>query len=464
MTICYLTVKPQKLSNRELAKVFETLKRQGQIKDEEDRKLATTIGKSHYVRTYHRYVTIRLPQSKLDAFIERTKIDDSDIQTVRGGISRDLTALEQELEEDEAVPDYRYPSLPLIPTGDAHKSILETIKSMDAKPFNLEENANRLDNMNVTLSTPYDPDEEATDINNLSSIPGEANQNSVDMEETQNSPGHQKSIPVLTNNVDDKSDPQLDAGLSIPIWKKGKDEQEEILNTRRFIRDLKRLKSLGVLKREALLINAALVKSERTQIYEELPAEAETSVEELAKYLNKAYGMSRFDRLKEVQNIKQGEFENPHSYLSRIITLYYEAKGKEKKTFEQIKQNEDETYEIVSIFWKGLFDTRCKVVLRQSMDEISLDDLADHTKNIQSSYEELQDKHKQIFMIETDGESNKKGYAHHIDNQNWRRDRFRRTFSRPKCYCCGRLGHLASRCWFNNANSKTNEESSDDNQ
>lgn len=156
MTICYLTVKPQKLSNRELSKVFETLKRQGQIKDEEDKKLATTIGKSHYVRTYHRYVTIRLPQSKLDAFIERTKIDDSDIQAVRGGISRDLTALEKELEDDVAVPDYEYPSLPLIPTDDAHKSILETIKSMDTKPFNLEENAKRGDNMNVVLSTPYD--------------------------------------------------------------------------------------------------------------------------------------------------------------------------------------------------------------------------------------------------------------------------------------------------------------------
>ena len=472
MTICYLTVKPQKLSNRELAKVFETLKRQGQIKGEEDRKLATTIRKSHYVRTYHRYVTIRLPQSKLDAFIERTKIDDSDIQTVRGGISRDLTALEQELEEDEAVPDYRYPSLPLIPTGDAHKSILETIKSMDAKPFNLEENANRLDNMNVTLSTPYDPDEDATDINNLSSIPGEANQNSVDLEETQQLPQQIKKTPILTTGVDDEDgqgedkaksngyDLQLDAGLSIPIWKKGRDGQEEILNTRMFIRDLQRLKSLGVLKREALLINAALVKSERTQLYEELPAEAETSVDELVKYLKKAYGMNRFDMMKEVQNVKQGPNENPHSFLSRVITMFYEAKGKMKKPMAEIMKSEDETFEIVGLFWRGLNDDRVRTVLKQRMDEIKFEDLGDVTKNIQSSYEESQD--KSVFMIEPDDETNEKGYAHHIDNQNWRRDRFRRTFSRPKCYCCGRLGHLASRCWFNNANS--NEESSDDNQ
>ena len=490
MTICYLTVKPQKLSNRELAKVFETLKRQGQIKDEDDKKLATTIGKSHYVRTYHRYVTIRLPQSKLDAFIERTKIDDSDIQTVRGGISRDLTALEQELEEDEAVPDYKYPSLPLIPTGNAHKSILETIKSMDAKPFNLEENANRLDNMNVTLSTPYDPDEDATDINNLSSIPGEANQNSVDLEETQQLPqqikktSQIKKTPILTTGVDDEDgqgedkarsngyDLQLDAGLSIPIWKKGRDGQEEILNTRMFIRDLQRLKSLGVLKREALLINAALVKSERTQLYEELPAEAETSVDEMVKYLKKAYGMNRFDMMKEVQNIKQGPNENPHSFLSRVITMYYEAKGKVKKSTAEIMKSEDETFEIVGLFWKGLYDERVKIILKQRMDEIKFEDLGDVTKNIESSYDDSQS--TAINLINNQEDIKDETNVLHIGknkNQNdgggsWNyRSRFGRTNYRPKtCFCCGRFGHLASQCWFNNAHQISTEESSDDNQ
>ena len=123
MTIIYLEVKPHKLSNRELAKVFETLKRQGQVSDAEDKQLKTTTGKSYYVRQNHKYVTIRIQQDKIDAFVERTKIDDSDIRSVRGGISRDLTALEQQLEEDEAAPDYNYPSLPLVPTGDPHKSI-----------------------------------------------------------------------------------------------------------------------------------------------------------------------------------------------------------------------------------------------------------------------------------------------------------------------------------------------------
>ena len=335
MTIIYLEVKPQKLSNRELAKIYETLKRQGKILDETDKKLNTATGKSYYVRQNHRYVTIRIPENKIDAFIERTNIDDSDIRTVRGGISRDLTALEQQLEDDEAAPEYKYPSLAIIPTGDPHKSIIETIAKMDAQPYNLEENSKREDNMNVTMSTMYEVDEEAASMNDLSIIQGNANQNIVKEEPPAETPINEPPVQVLTSSVDERlqsgSDFRLDAGLSIPIWKKARDREEEILNTRMFIRDLERLKSLGVLKREALLINASLVKSDRTQLYEELPAEAEDSVDELVKYLKKAYGMNRFDMMKELQNVKQGPTENPHTFLSRVITLFYEAKGKKKK-------------------------------------------------------------------------------------------------------------------------------------
>ena len=483
MTIVYLEVKPQKLSNRELAKVYETLKRQGLVTDEEDRKLTTNTGKSYYVRTNHRYVTIRIPQSKLDAFVERTKIDDSDIRTVRGGISRDLTALEQQLEEDEAAPDYNYPSLPLIPTGDPHKSILETIKKMDEQSFNLEENTKRANGMNVTLSTLYDP-EEATDIGDLSFIPGEANQNSVDPgdgEENENFPTDAK-IPVMSVGSSGESDQafvRLDAGLSIPIWSKGTNRQEEILYTRKFIRDLKRLKSLGVLKKEALLINATLVKSGRTQLYEELPAEAETSVDELVKYLKKAYGMNRFDLMKELQNVRQGATENPHTFLSRVITLYYEAKGKPKKTLDEIKTNEDETYEIVSLFWRGLYDQRVRVILKQRMDGMKIEDLASVTQNIESSYEEMK-ADSAVHLIDTErNDLTSETNVQHVLNIN-SRPKFNgkswsskynvgnsapRGSSRNKnCYCCGKPGHYAKNCWHNPKNQKSDEERSSDDQ
>ena len=482
MTIIYLEVKPHKLSNRELAKVFETLKRQGQVSDAEDKQLKTTTGKSYYVRQNHKYVTIRIQQDKIDAFVERTKIDDSDIRSVRGGISRDLTALEQQLEEDEAAPDYNYPSLPLVPTGDPHKSILETIAQMDEKPYNLEENAARGDNMNVTLSTFYDTDEKAAEIDDLSFIQGPENQDSVKDEPPAETPASGESnVPVLpilagqSTNVDGLA-VKLDANLSIPIWKKGNNSQEDIANTRMYIRDLKRLKSLGVLKQEALLINATLVKSGRTQLYEELPAEAETSVDEFVKYLKKAYGLNRFDMMKELQNVKQGPTENPHAFLSRVITLFFEAKGKEKKTIAEIKKSEEETYEIASIFWRGLHDQRVRIMLKQRMDGLNLEDMADVTKNIESSYEEMKEE-SAVHLIDTDTE----GLTNDTNVLNINsRSEFHRNSSSPRykiensahrgfprnrnCYCCGKSGHFARNCWHNPKNQNQVEERSSDDQ
>ena len=472
MTIVYLEVKPHKLSNRELAKVFETLKRQGQVTSEEDRKLNTQLDKAYYVRTNHRYVTVRIQQNKLEAFVERTKIDDADIKTVRGGISRDLTALEQELEKDEAAPNYTYPSLPLIETGEAHKSILETIKKMDEQSFNLQENTNRANGMNVTLSTLYDPDEDATDIADLSAIQGEENQQSIKPEpqdvppaepEAESTAANAPVVPVLLNaevqgagNAQNSSDFKLDAGLSIPVWRKGTNHDEDVHNTRMYIRDLQRLKTLGVLKNEALLINASLVKSGRTSLYEELPAEAETSVDELAKYLRKAYGMNRFDMMKEVQNVKQGPSENPHSFLSRVITLYYEAKGKTKKTIGEIKQNEDETYEIVGLFWRGLFDQRVRVALKQRMDGLKFEELADITKNIESSYKDLDG--SSINLVQTKADDETDANVLHINNVRYNQHGGKTAWksrnkedgipkANKKCWSCGRPGHIARFCW-----------------
>ena len=477
MTIVYLEVKPHKLSNRELAKVFETLKRQGQVTNEEDRKLNTQLGKAYYVRTNHRYVTIRILQSKLEAFVERTKIDDADIKTVRGGISRDLTALEQQLEEDEAAPNYVYPSLALIPTGNVNQSILQTIQQMDSLPHNLEENTTKPVNMNVTLSTMYDPDEEATDLSNISMIPGEENQHSIKEEPQAEQQVPTKTVPVLINTVETNSSQfKLDAGLSIPVWQKGTDQHEDVQFTRMYIRDLQRLKTLGVLKNEALLINASLVKSGRTNLFEEMPLEAETSVDALAKYLRKAYGMSRFDMMKEVQNVKQGPSENSHSFLSRVITLYYEAKGKTKKTIEEIKQNEDETFEIVGLFWRGLFDQRVRVTLKQRMDGLNIEDLADVTKNIQSSYEEMkEDSAVNLIDANTEGPTSETNVLNINSRLNFHRKssspRYKiensahKGFQRNRnCWSCGKPGHFARNCWHNPKNQNQDEERSSEDQ
>ena len=95
--------------------------------------------------------------------------------------------------------------------------------------------------------------------------------------------------------TDSKVQMKLDAGGSIPIWRKGHTDKEEIQNVRMYIRDLLRVRELGLTKSEAVLINASLVKSARTSLYEEMPAEAEKSIDEFVKYLQRAYGSTIFE-------------------------------------------------------------------------------------------------------------------------------------------------------------------------
>ena len=78
-----------------------------------------------------------------------------------------------------------------------------------------------------------------------------------------------------------------------------------------------------------------------------------------------------------------------HSEWPIHVKINYEAKGKQMKTIDEIKTNEDETYEIVSLFWRGLYDQRVRVILKQRMDGMKIEDLASITQNIESSYEEM---------------------------------------------------------------------------
>ena len=93
---------------------------------------------------------------------------------------------------------------------------------------------------------------------------------------TEETPGTYK---VLKHDIQMK----MDTNTSIPIWRRSTNEYEEQQNVRMYIRDLKRLKELKVSDNEALLINASLVKSNMTHLYEEMPKEARKSQRKIAE-------------------------------------------------------------------------------------------------------------------------------------------------------------------------------------
>ena len=121
-----------------------------------------------------------------------------------------------------------------------------------------------------------------------------------------------------------------------------------------YIRDLERLKTLNIGKEDAWLINASLVKSNRTDLYIELPAGADTDIEKFVTYLRAAYGLSKVAKRRALNNIKQTPSESAHAFISRIINSYNEVRGENKKTLSDIEADKNTKYDIVSLFLKGL--------------------------------------------------------------------------------------------------------------
>ena len=513
MTIVYLEVKPFKLGNRELAKAYDTLRRQRKLRGAGNQNLTSFSEKAYYIKQNHRYIPLRIDESKLEALVERNHLTESDIRAARGKTSRDLTALEKDLEDEEALPEYNYPALPLISTGDVVNSIKQTISMMDGKSDNLFENSfskQGVDNIDISMAVPIDPDEfeevaetpvrsraltaagsllgttgssfadrmaevaakeeekaaEAAPSPILPAQPNVPMVPSVFANPSNNQFSPQKSQPkpslVLTST---ESNIKMDGTASIPIWHKtGSDDLD---NLRNYVRDLKRAKELQIMAKDSMLINASLVKSGRTKLYAELPKEAESSIAKFIAYLQTAYGLTKIDRIKELQKIRQDHNENPHTFLSRVINTYYEAKGVAKKTTSEIKQDLSEPDEIIAIYLKGLRNPQVRIQVKARLDDLDLDNIAKVTKNIESAWKDSEEK-LGVNKIDEACEicedmrvlsiNNKSRFKRRSDNPSWRNKS--NVYQAPKnwsvvkgkskgkfkCYKCQKYGHLASEC------------------
>lgn len=438
MSIVFLEVRSSKLTNRELSKSYDTLQRQKKLAPGHI-PVKNNLQKANYVRSNHRYVTVRIPEPKLEAFSERAQLSKADINTVRGSTFRDLDRLEEDLDSDDDLVDLKYPATKLDndPNIDLNTSIRNAISKMDNNPRNLEEG---FGDMNLTLSIPAEFEEQppehqvhpeetnleqnTNDSNDWNSLdytigPGELTQHTTTVGIEPNATKNDEALQVFVTEENNKNetDFKLDAGGSIPVWKTGNGQRENTQCVRTYIRDLRRIRDLKLIKNEALLINASLVKSGKTALYEELPKEAETSIDELIKYLQVAYSCTRMDLMRELATIRQLDLENPHTYMSRIITQFYEARFETKKSLEEVAKNEQERFEIAKLFIDGLADPRVRISVQSRLDSINFVDLPKMAKNCISALAKQEP--EKVFAI----------------NRETR-----------KCYRCNRIGHIARNC------------------
>ena len=143
---------------------------------------------------------------------------------------------------------------------------------------------------------------------------------------------------------------RLDTKTAVPQWHTSTDPKLSIQLVERFIQDLTRAKKLKLFANDELLIFSSLVNSGKTNIFEEMTSDVATNLDEFIKYLRNAYGSSLLDMRQSLMSIKQQDNESMHSYLSRIINLYFRSRDQKPKTIEEISTDRISKADIVHIF------------------------------------------------------------------------------------------------------------------
>ena len=490
MTLIFVRIKPLKLGNRELAKYWNRLYNQSKIHFGHTH-LTKNTEKAAYIKKYHPYIEIRIQEEKFRSLCDRAGLDTNDFTLITTGVNRDLTLLEAAIDEglENRINPLPQKAKVVSPDKDIKEQVAE-ITNLSKEEFVQKSSTAEFEEiLDMSMTVDVDPDEmelgteEVGMQTEISSASVEAQTNPIITTESSiqtDSSGGQieknASTPVQAEakcfNIG--AELKLDTGSSIPMWRKSNSPAEEAASLRQYIRDLQRFKKLDLLKNDALLINASLVKSGRTDVYAEMPAEAENDVSEFIRYLRIAYGLSAVDLLRELQATKQESNESPHTFLSRVINLYYEARNETKKTLADIKKSPTESNEIIRLFLSGLRDPRVRIAVRSRLDDIGIETIAKAARNAQMALKESSslgvnhvaatepaltaDKLSEELQVMNINSRKQFG------NSNGRRGRFMRPPGRlsnhgsrrpagggqdkrgKECFKCKRTGHFAREC------------------
>ena len=480
MTLVFAKLRSSKLSNRELAKHYDRLYNQNKVEFGHTG-LTRNTQKAAYIIKFHPFIETRIREEKLESLIDRAKLGASDIKVISGGVKRDLTTLEAKLDKGltQKIESHRQPAIELNPDRDLKEQLLEfsRISQQGGEPtFNTT--------IDMSMATEIDPDEfelepEVETVNAEAQITPDvkpaASQTDplpIPGNTTGGKPAEMKVFGVTA----DAEKMKLDTSSSIPVWKTTNNTAEEASYLRQYIRDLTRFKALGLLSDDAVLINASLVKSGRTDIYAEIPKEAENDVGEFIKYLRMAYGLSAVDLLRELQNTRQESNESPYAFLSRVINLFYEARNESKKAISEVMESPTETNEIIRIYLNGLQDARVRIAVRSRLDGLDLSKIARATRNAMMALKEqslVNAPVNNVNALDKNVRFEDEGENESIDedcDEDFCEDYYRcmninaqqaanepiheerqaqKSFRAGKivCFYCGRLGHIARHCF-----------------
>lgn len=435
----YLKVRPQKLDLSVLAQIFNQLNRLKRISGP-NAGITNSSDKAWYLKRHHQFVPVKLAEGELGDFVKKYELNLNDLKTVKGGNQLDLQALaEASYQELDNTKSFVFPAsrVKAEPNQTLEESILNTIHEMEEDPNNsiavdqaeheedelfdiseaVQVNAGArargfsfLDKQNESVSNIsrslldtgeldsafYDPPV----IKPRTDIP-DSKSNSVERSSSET----RTEVPVMP--VKTNLQLKLDASQAIPTWKKGSSLEESARLTERYINDLKRLKKLEIEKSDAWVINTSLLKSGRSDFYMELPAGADEDIDKYIEYLQSAYGQSKVSKRKCLANIKQEANESPHSFMSRIVNMYFNVRSEEPKSLEDVNEDDNEAFDILTLYLKGLRNDKVRTILKSKIDDLDLTTICDQTRNLTEAYGEVDNEHV-INLVHSTSDMNTK--------------------------------------------------------
>ena len=402
-----LQVNPKKLSDKKLVQIYDRLVKKGKVRAV-NANYQNPPEKVWYVKR-HNFVGVIVARGQLGEFISRHNLNIDDFKNVRGGNTADIRAIERL--ENQTLPATQIKSES---NQTLEQSILETVDELSA----IESSSNNMDDLlnqgtfdttdavsfEETENQPVEPSNSilkppAFKVSSSMMNLGTENDSLVYPSSLKSKEPKAKSrtIPVFTGS--EKADIKLDATASIPIWRKGSTPEENSRNVENYIRDLKRIKALNVGKNDAWVINSSLVKSQRTEIYVELPSGADSDIEKFTEYIQQAYGLSKVAKRRALNNIKQSEDESPHAFLSRVCNTYFETRGEDRKTLEDCEKDSNIKFDLISLYLKGLSNPKVRVALKQKLGELKLATIAEQTRNIIDALSDENVSHTAVNLV-----------------------------------------------------------------
>ena len=396
--IC-LQVNPNKLSDRKIVQIFDRLVRKGKVPSKQAG-LTNTADKTWFIKSNYNFVEVILARGELGAFIKLFKLDLNDFKNVRGGNTADIKAIEN-LKQSK-LPARR---IKTEPDRTLEESILETVDELSEMEKTTENIDDLLNQGTFDTETAVEFDETQdkgpgssilkppsftlsssmlnSGIDENSFVFSKSSQNKEPGQTSSGPKPSPRTIGVFgTEKENNKTDIKLDATASIPVWRKGNTPEENARHVENYIRDLKRIKALDIGKNDAWIINSSLVKSQRTEIYVELPSGADSDITKFADYIQQAYGLSKVAKRRALNNIKQHEDESPHAFLSRVVNTYFETRNENRKTLAQCEADSNTKFDIMALYLKGLNNAKVRVALKQKLGELTLAKVAEQTRNI----------------------------------------------------------------------------------